>query len=331
MDEYLIELKNKFGYSDELTNFLSQLIPNLIKYYGEENKEVILSTLSNCEIHFQRKDEDPKTFLNSYFDINKDWKIPPLAVALYHNEIKVKDNQVVAKPIIYLKQVYSDPCMSFDFNNDNQANTLIHEICHSIKGYGKTKVENGKIIDSTGLIRDTYSYSQENGIVEEKSDMIGIEEALNDVETAQILEMMTGRKQKADSYKLAGYYATQLLQHSDLAKVIRISQFSGDDSWIQYIGEEQSNLLAEKFDVLVNALYVSYSDIDTPKKREALHNKMGLAQDAIEDFIDNYCSKKDVDAFTQSLEIADKKTIEMTQQMTATKSNTEEITSSIKK
>ena len=151
-----------------------------------------------------------------------------------------------------------------------------------------------------------------------------------DVETAQILEMMTGRKQKADSYKLAGYYATQLLQHSDLAKVIRISQFSGDDSWIQYIGEEQSKLLAEKFDVLVNALYVSYSDIDTPEKRESLHNKMGLAQDAIEDFIDNYCSKKDVDAFTQSLEIADKRTIEMTQQKVSIKPITEEISSPIK-
>ena len=331
MDEYVSGLKSKFGYSDELTNFLNQLIPNLIKYYGEEYKDVILSALSNCEIHFQSKEEDPKTFLNSYFDVNKEWEMPDLGGAFYHNEIKVKDNQVVAKPIVYLKRVYFGMYKPFDFNDDKQVNTLIHEICHMIKGYGKIKIENGKIIDSTGLMRDTYSYSQENGVVEEKNDMVGIEEALNDVETAQILEMMTGRKQKADSYKLAGYYATQLLQHSDLAKVIRISQFSGDDSWIQYIGEEQSNLLAEKFDVLVNALYVSYSDIDTPEKREALHNKMGLAQDAIEDFIDNYCSKKDVDAFTQSLEIADKKTIEMTQQMTATKSNTEEITPSIKK
>ena len=41
-----------------------------------------------------------------------------------------------------------------------QVNTLIHEICHLIKRYGKLKVKNGKIIDSTGLMRDTYSYSQ---------------------------------------------------------------------------------------------------------------------------------------------------------------------------
>lgn len=73
MTEYVSGLKNKFGYSDELSEFLSQLIPNLIKYYGEEYKDIILSALSNCEIHFQSKDEDPKTFLNSYFETNKEW------------------------------------------------------------------------------------------------------------------------------------------------------------------------------------------------------------------------------------------------------------------
>ena len=43
MEEYVARLKNKFGYSDELSNFLDQLIPNLIKYYGEEYKDIILS------------------------------------------------------------------------------------------------------------------------------------------------------------------------------------------------------------------------------------------------------------------------------------------------
>lgn len=331
MDEYVSGLKSKFGYSDELTNFLNQLIPNLIKYYGEEYKDVILSALSNCEIHFQSKEEDPKTFLNSYFDVNKEWEMPDLGGAFYHNEIKVKDNQVVAKPIVYLKRVYFGMYKPFDFNDDKHVNILIHEICHMIKGYGKIKIENGKIIDSTGLMRDTYSYSQKNGVVEEKNDRVGIEEALNDVETAQILEMMTGRKQEVAGYKAAGYSATQLLQHSDLARVMRISQFCGDNSWIQYLGEEQSKILIENFDVLVNAMYVSFSDINTKTKREALYNKMGLAQDVIDDFVVNYCSKEDVEVFIQSLAVADQKTIEMIQQMVVVNQNTEEVSSSIKR
>ena len=73
MNEYLLGLKSKFGYSDEMLNFFSQLIPVLIKYYGEESAGIILNALSNCEIHIQGKEEDTKTFLNSYFDTNKEW------------------------------------------------------------------------------------------------------------------------------------------------------------------------------------------------------------------------------------------------------------------
>ncbi len=292
MSEYINELKFKYGYSEELSNFLSQLLPVIINYYGEEYKDVILSALSNCEIHFQSKDEDTKEYLNSYFGVNKEWEMPSLAGAFYHNEVDIRNNQVVAKPIVYVKSVYYGIYMPFDFNNDKQVSTLIHEICHLIKGYGKLKNENGKIIDSTGLMKVTYDYSQENGILDEKNDMVGIEEALNDVETAQILEMMTGRKQEVTGYKAAGYSATRLLEHSDLAKEIRISQFRGDDSWIKYLGEEASKLLIENFDILVNAMYISFKDINSKAKRELLYQKMAKAQELIDDFVDNYSTKR---------------------------------------
>ena len=292
MSEYINELKSKYGYSEELSDFLSQLLPVIINYYGEEYKDVILSALSNCEIHFQSKDEDTKEYLNSYFGVNKEWEMPSLAGAFYHNEVDIRNNQVVAKPIVYVKSVYYGIYMPFDFNNDKQVSTLIHEICHLIKGYGKLKTENGKIIDSTGLMKVTYDYSQENGILDEKNDMVGIEEALNDVETAQILEMMTGRKQEVTGYKAAGYSATRLLEHSDLAKEIRISQFRGDDSWIKYLGEEASKLLIKNFDILVNAMYISFKDINSKAKRELLYQKMAKAQELIDDFVDNYSTKR---------------------------------------
>ena len=58
---------------------------------------------------------------------------------------------------------------------------------------------------------------------------------------------------------------------------------------------------------------------------------MWLTQDVIDDFVDNYCSGKDVEAFIQSLAVADKKTIEMIQQMSIVNQNTEEVSSSIKR
>lgn len=58
---------------------------------------------------------------------------------------------------------------------------------------------------------------------------------------------------------------------------------------------------------------------------------MWLTQDVIDDFVDNYCSGEDVEAFIQSLVVADKKTIEMIQQMSIVNQNTEEVSSSIKR
>lgn len=54
-------------------------------------------------------------------------------------------------------------------------------------------------------------------------------------------------------------------------------------------------------------MYVSFKDINTKEKREAFYQKMGLVQDIIDDFVDNYCSKEDVESFIQSLAVADKK------------------------
>ena len=302
MNEYIINLKNKYGYSDELLEFLVELIPNLIKFYGEEYQDVILEALANCEIHFQRKDEDPITFLNSYFNVSKKWDMPDLGGAFYHNEIKVSDSKIEAKPIIYLKRTYYGMYMPFDFNDDTDVNTLIHEICHLIKGYGKLRIENDKIIDSTGLMKETYSYSLENGVVKEKEEMVGIEEALNEIESTQILEMMRGRKMKIIGYATASYSARELLEHDDIAKILRISQFHGDDIWIQYLGEEQSKVLIENFDILVNAMYVPFSVIDNDEKREALYKKMGQVQEIISNFVNSYLPK-DVDSFIQSLGI----------------------------
>ncbi len=331
MIEYIERIKSKYGYNDELLEFLSQLIAVLIKYYGETYKDIILMALQNCEIHIQSKDENTENFLNSYFDDNKKWEIPHLGGAFHYTKIKVIDNQVISKSIIYIRTIHLFSYIPFDFNDDKDILTLIHEICHAIKEYGKLKLKKGKIINSSGLIKYTYSYTKETGVVLEKCDMKGIEEALNTVEEKQIFEMMTGRKAKNKTgYNNAAYYAERLLKHKDLAKILKNSQFSGDDSWIQYLGDEQSKILIDNFDTLVNSMYVSIRDILNKEKREMLYQKKKIAEDVLDDFINNYCSKEDVEAFTQSLDIADKKTVEMIQQLPLIKKE-DDISSSIKR
>ena len=301
MEEYLNNLKNKFNYSEELITFLSNLIPSMIIYYGKEHEETILSALSNCEIHFQTENEDPEEYLNNYFGINKKWDIPSLGSALYQNEISVKDNHVTARPIIYIKRVFMHHYTPFDFQNAKNANMLIHEICHLIKGYGRLKVENGKIIDPTGLMKDTYSYNSNGEIKEESSDNIGIEEALNEVDAARILEIMTGKKQEIEGYKRAGEIATWLLAHEDIAKVIRFCQFNDSDLWIKYLGKDNAQMLIENFDILVKSLYISFAEL-THEKVIELQTKMDAAEIQIYEFTQNYSNNQNLDALMSNKE-----------------------------
>lgn len=313
MNEYLNGLKAKFNYSDELMNFLASAIPSIIQYYGEEHKETVLQALANCEIHIQDAKEDPKQYLNGYFGKEKEWEMPDLGGAFYHNEISVNDNRVVAKPIIYVKTVYYHQHMPFDFNDEKKLNTLLHEILHAVKGYGKIKVQDGKIIDSTGLMQDTYTYDTLNGVKEEKNERVGIEEAVNEVDTITILGMITGRQQDIRGYVRAGSLAKLLLEHKDIATVIKNSQFNGDDNWIQYLGEDSKKII-ESFDVLVNMMYVSFRELNDKELMARKYAEADMAQDFLEDFIANYCTKEQQQAFEEARKNADQKTADIIKQ-----------------
>ncbi len=301
MEEYLEKLKQKFHYGEELMNLLSHLIPAMITYYGKEYENMILEALLHCEIHFQEQNEKPKEYLNDYFGVNKDWKIPFLGGAFYQNEIFVKENQVMAKPILYLIRVYLHQYIPFDFQKEEHVNTLIHEICHLIKGYGKLKVVDGKIIDSTGLMKTVYTYTPEKGVQEEMDDHVGIEEAINEVDTIRIMEIMTGKKQEIYGYQRAGILAEYLLDYEDIAKVIKFSQFHDNENWIQYLGEENAKMLIENFDILVKSMYLSFSDINSEEKIKALHDKMDSAERKIYEFTQNYSKKEDIESSPKAL------------------------------
>ena len=293
MSDYLLKLKNKFGYSDELLDLLSKLIPNLIIYYGEDYRDIIFNCLLDCEIHIQDKDEDPKNYLEDYFGVSMNWEIITLANAFFHNEIKYKDNKVISKKIIYLMTTLMGKYIPFDLNNDESVKTLIHEICHLIKGYGKLKLESGKIIDSTGLMKKIYSFDLSGDVVLEKEEMVGIEETLNDDDTLNIFKMMMGREVKP-AYRLAYPFILQLLGYNDIAKVISISQKRGDDTWIKYIGEDGSRLLIDNFDVLVKDMIPKFHDFEHMNEEfDAWNKKIERAKALLNEFIINYCPRDD--------------------------------------
>lgn len=315
-NDFLSNLQVKYNYSDDMINFLQKAIPALVNYYGEGKKNIILGTLNNCEIHVQKENEQVRDYINQYFGIEKekDWDIPFLGGAFYSKQLSVKDNKVQSKSIIYIKTVYLSIYKPFDFNKDENMAAIIHEMCHAIKGYGRLKVENGQIVDESGLIKDYYSYDNSTQkLTNISSKNVGIEEALNSYDEAQIMTLITGIPHEFGAYKGMTPVAKTLMQHKELAEVIKKSQFDGSNDWIEFLGEENSNLLINNFDDWVNILYSPISDL--MDDRLDLMGKMQIAVDNIGKFVENYTTPLELQNFMQSRLIADKKTMDTLHQL----------------
>ncbi len=292
INEFVSQLRKKYEYSDEMTDFLKKAIPALIKYYGEDKKNIILAALNECEIHIQQENENTEQFLNQYFGTNKNWDIPFLGGAFQHTELSLNNNQIDQKNIIYLKTEYLHQYKPFDFNDDKKISSIIHEICHAIKGYGKLKVEDGKVITSTGLSKDYYEYDKKsNSFINTKSDNTGLEEALNSFDEASVMTIMTEKFHEFGAYEGMTQAARELMKNEELAQIFRISQFSGGTEWIEFLGKENSEFISNNFEDWVNILYSPPSQLFDDKS--GLMKKMQIAKNNIADFIKSYTSKQE--------------------------------------
>ena len=286
MENYLENLKIKFNYSDDMIRLLNSVIPAIIKVFGEEHTETILRAINECEIHIQGPTENMQDYLNTYFNTQEKWQIPTTGGAFYHKNIKITDKGLESKSIVYIRTPYKK---KFVLDN-NKLDTIVHELCHAIKGYKKEKLINGKVYDSTGLNKDICDI--ENGKIEVKeTSMLGIEEALNSVTTAKICELITGEYQ-IKSYGRASSIAELLLQNDELKKLLFRAQFKEDNEWIKYLGEENAKIICENLDTLVNAMYAPWGEVNTPEKRKAHNERLNKLCEETYDFTSEILKSK---------------------------------------
>ena len=45
-NEFVSQLKAKYGYSDEMEQFLQKAVPAIISYYGEDKKNIVFEVFS---------------------------------------------------------------------------------------------------------------------------------------------------------------------------------------------------------------------------------------------------------------------------------------------
>jgi hypothetical protein len=304
INEFVSRLKAKYGYSDEMERFLNNAVPAIISYYGDDKKNVVFAALNECEIHIQRENENIEQYLNQYFGTNKKWDIPFLGGAFQHTELFINNGNVEQKNLIYIRREYLHSYTPFDFNDEKMLSGVIHELCHAIKGYGKISREEGKIVVSSGLIKDYYEYDSVNNLfINVKSDNTGFEEALNSYDEASIMSIMTGKFHEYGAYKGMTVIARELMKNDVLAQKIRSSQFSGGMEWIEFLGKEACEYLSQNFDDWVNVLYCSPADLMADKNR--LMEKLNTARSNVVNFVTHYTMSQKEKTFLNSNEFAE--------------------------
>lgn len=198
MIEKLIE---KYNYPDDLANFLRDLYPWLIEYFGSDKKDIVDAMFLETPIF---------TNTNSYEIVKKYGDLENLGIVKEDDFKRASgvcsfDVDVIWENGEYkidkYKRVVS---VAGDLSLDYVKSGLIHEICHAIKNYYNGFIVVGDIlIERSGLIEKKSKLTYVNGRVKKQfieEHNVAFEEGLN-----SLAEEWLAKKVIAPDYEVKGY------------------------------------------------------------------------------------------------------------------------------
>ncbi len=191
----------KYNYPADLANFLRDLYPWLIEYFGKDKKDIIDATLLDTPIF---------TNTNSYEIVKKYGDLENLGM-VKEDDFKRSsgvcsfDVDVIWENGEYKIDKYKRAVsVSGDISEERVKSDLIHEICHAIKTYYNGFVICGDIlIERDGLIIRRSKLINENNrvrkaLIEEHN--VAFEEGLN-----SLAEEWLAKKVIDPDYEVKGY------------------------------------------------------------------------------------------------------------------------------
>ena len=198
MIEKLIE---KYNYPDDLANFLRDLYPWLIEYFGSDKKDIIDAMFLDTPIF---------TNTNSYEIVKKYGDLENLGIV---KEDDFKRSSGVCSfdvDVVYengefkISNYKRAVSVSGDISEDLAKSGLIHEICHAIKNYYNGFIVVGDIlIERSGLIEKKSKLTYVNGRVKKQfieEHNVAFEEGLN-----SLAEEWLAKKVIDPDYEVKGY------------------------------------------------------------------------------------------------------------------------------
>lgn len=256
MENFIVQLSQTKGYSDELKSFLLEIIPTMVSYYGEEYEMIIMEALVSSDIYQCNSGETIYDVCKKYSKESDesefvDDAIQKKAVGVYFSEpdIIYTDGGYKLENVRRVVAI----CNSAKLTEPFGKRTLIHELGHLIKSYNNEFIiEGDRLFERSGIITREYSLSVDEAgnvkrtLIHEKN--VGLEEGINSYDEANIYSIYSEQERKYIGYATEAFFAENLSENLGLRKEILESQFVGD---IQIIKSKyNNNLQTDEFDSL---------------------------------------------------------------------------------
>lgn len=268
----------RYNYSQEFASFLESVYSEVVNYFGSE--EIVYNAFLNV----------PIVVVDNCYDYAKE-----NGFLNAQDNALVSDNDLKRSAGVYLSEPvisYSDNSFQLagikravlvtNFNADYSKATLIHELCHLIKGYYNEYVIEGNVLyEYGGLIQRCYSLGVDGQEV--KSTMIseigvGLEEGLNTIAEEDITRKVHNAEYQASGYGVVKAVAENLLLDAvdvDLLTIVKNAQLYHEyEELYQTLGENNYQRLNTVIDEIYKISLEIYSYAFEPEKLKETSDKL---------------------------------------------------------
>lgn len=257
IDKYLNELDSFYSYDIRTKNALKKIIPCMIKYYGSEYENIILSAIRDCEIIHCDSFQTISKVLNSndlndtFYDLKSNDGIyvskPDIVYDDVNNEFVIKD--------INRKIVVSH---TYNFDSPKGLEVLSLQLCSLIKSYYKEYIIHDNILEkNNGLAVTNQKINYNNGNISLEfldSSNYSLEEGMNYYDTERIVSDVLNDKYKCYGFDSIYSIAMILKEKYKLKSIINRAEILKDILTLKKIYNVDSDDF-DKLSVLADNCY----------------------------------------------------------------------------
>ena len=275
MNEYFLNLKNKYNYDDQLINIISGVISAFVEVLGEQYKDRLLDAFNNIPIFTYKEPREAGEMLTRYFNNGKKYRISSMAKggAFVEDEYSIDQNGELVQHFIIGLGSYDDKAIQ----------SLIHEMLHALS-YHKPILEDGIIKTGTGF--NTFSYNfdgNSKGTVMDEKNLV-----FNELITENIAMQVMDAYDKNKVHEPAAYNAV-VEEFNGIFRCDAVNPIIIDDYFnntYNFLEVVPTILAQEKYQDIISGLY-QYCD-NNPVYINHLDYLRGLS---VRDFVAYYIER----------------------------------------